>query len=1172
MALFTPRTYVEILGDMYDRLIASTPLTDLNFGSVWTTMLEAAAQEDDEQYFQMLEIIRGYSLDTTTGSDLDSRAFEYGLVRRGASNASTVVNISDSSVVKIFTTAYAGLPGAVAGSLSINADSATNFPTSGSIIIGRNTPNSETVPYSSITVFVNYVRFNLLGALAFDHGTDETIILSQGGDRIIPAGSIVYVPDSDISPKIDFELVDNATIFDGEEKVENVLVAAVEAGSKANVPIGAIQEFAALPFSTAFVSNPQRVTNGKDEETDQELRDRIKNTIQSLSRGTPTSITTGVIGITVGNQRVVSASLVEPTIPADVVKLYIDDGTGFIPTFQKVGYEPIVAAATGGERFLGINNVPIMKAFVETSMEEPYSLSGGELLFVEVNGIVETIGFNSNNFAAPGAATAQEVLTVINSNAALFEARLSSEENKVRIFARSNIDEEIRVTGGTANSALEFPTDEKFTTKLYLERNNEIFLLSKDGRTASLESGNTVNYNLNGSFNLSLVLDGKRDNIIDVWFQSSDFVTPSAVSAQEVCNIIESQAPGLKADPSSNNTRFRLFSNTERSAASKILIVENFDKVWNEEASVLVDRTASVLTNSSNATLFGSNLDYLYLGRKDGPFSSVYFNLSTPASANIDPMFEIWNGTSWEPIGVIDETAGLTQSGHLIFGITPRWVPNVVVSGDAMYYLRIQRNNAAVITSPIESRIRICNANEVFGLPTTETSGTGRDYLLNRFLGQIELQETLQAGDKVSIGSYETRAFVVSQSSGSYPLMGGELLEIVVDGILQSYTFQASDFLIPGSALESEVAAAINANFQGLTASVLGTRVKIRTNRYDSGGSLKINASAANAILLFSEIEKVNLVSHIPAVISVAGPYSFPVSQNVIFILDNNALNNFTAPTHFDSAVTSASSSSVFAATGLNPVFLVNDQILGFEVEFSSGVLSGQRRTISNYVAATGQITVGVAFSSTPGIGDVFQVIPVTAQDVVHFWNNKQVTLLSTNAEVSALAEGFVQVASLQVGENASVEVAGGLSNVQLGFVLQKIIGVDGYRYFTNLAQQTQWLVDGRLDDQENYPGIRAAGAQVEVAEPVKLPIRVQLTVTPREGVTLTSISNDVKSAVSSYVNNLGVGADVIISAITCSVRSVPGVFDVQIDIPSANVAVADNQLARIFEQDILVG
>ena len=141
---FEPRVYPEIIGEMISRLISTTPLTDINFGSVFTTMLEAAAQEDDEQYFQMLEIIRGYSLDTTTGSDLDDRAFEYGLTRNAAQFASTTVTLGDSSITKISTGVYSGLSGAVAGSVKINGDSAASFPVSGSIIVGRNTPNVET--------------------------------------------------------------------------------------------------------------------------------------------------------------------------------------------------------------------------------------------------------------------------------------------------------------------------------------------------------------------------------------------------------------------------------------------------------------------------------------------------------------------------------------------------------------------------------------------------------------------------------------------------------------------------------------------------------------------------------------------------------------------------------------------------------------------------------------------------------------------------------------------------------------------------------------------------------------------------------------------------------------------------------------------------------------------
>ena len=119
MSLFVPRLYTEIVEDMLADLLSSTPLNDLNFGSVFVSMLETAAQEDDEQYFQMLEIIRGYSLDSVFGSDLDDRAFEFNVFRRLPGEASTQVTIRDTAITKVVTGVYAGQPGSPAGSFVI---------------------------------------------------------------------------------------------------------------------------------------------------------------------------------------------------------------------------------------------------------------------------------------------------------------------------------------------------------------------------------------------------------------------------------------------------------------------------------------------------------------------------------------------------------------------------------------------------------------------------------------------------------------------------------------------------------------------------------------------------------------------------------------------------------------------------------------------------------------------------------------------------------------------------------------------------------------------------------------------------------------------------------------------------------------------------------------------
>ena len=333
MAEFKPKVFQQIFGEMFATLVANSPITDANIGSIITTLLEAAAQEDDEQYFQMRNIILNYSLDSTFGEDLDDRAFEYGLTRRKANKSTSTVTIGDSSITKVSTGVFSGLPGASASETVIEGDDSTGFSASGTIIIGRDTLNEESIAYSSITQNTNSVTFNLSASLVNDHGTDETIILSQGGVRGIPAGTGVRVPASDLNAAVAFSVDITVSILDGEEEVIDVAITADTAGSDANVPTGYISEFDTSPFSTATVINLNRITNGKDEETDQELRDRVRETIQSLSRGTAKSITGALIGTVsdTDNKRVVSASIIEPNTIPDIVKLYIDDGTGFIP-------------------------------------------------------------------------------------------------------------------------------------------------------------------------------------------------------------------------------------------------------------------------------------------------------------------------------------------------------------------------------------------------------------------------------------------------------------------------------------------------------------------------------------------------------------------------------------------------------------------------------------------------------------------------------------------------------------------------------------------------------------------------------------------------------------------------------------------------------------------------
>ena len=77
MAKLVLKSFPQILAGKISKFKAETSITDMNAGSVVMGLLEASSREDAQQYVQMHKILRNFNLDTTTGSDLDNRAFEF---------------------------------------------------------------------------------------------------------------------------------------------------------------------------------------------------------------------------------------------------------------------------------------------------------------------------------------------------------------------------------------------------------------------------------------------------------------------------------------------------------------------------------------------------------------------------------------------------------------------------------------------------------------------------------------------------------------------------------------------------------------------------------------------------------------------------------------------------------------------------------------------------------------------------------------------------------------------------------------------------------------------------------------------------------------------------------------------------------------------------------------
>jgi uncharacterized phage protein gp47/JayE len=325
---FVPRTYEQILTDMVAHVKANSTLTDFNIGSAIRTILEAAALEDDEQYYQMVQLLDAFSFSTATAQELDERAADFNLERLDAAQATGVVRFQNGAAVRS-TLAF----DASTGATSINLDDSTEFPISGfpyDVRVGEGTADVEDVAVSANNPVIGVLT---VAALANDHSAGARVTVVSGSTQTIPSGTQVQVPAKGIDLPIVFQTVEAGIVTAGNLDSNLVSVVAAQAGTFSNIGASQVNQFTGgVPFTGATVSNPSSTGGGRDQETDIEFRDRIKLRIQALGRGTPQAIEGGIIGTeeSTTGQRVTTAKLQE-NFTTEEHLLYIDDGTGFTP-------------------------------------------------------------------------------------------------------------------------------------------------------------------------------------------------------------------------------------------------------------------------------------------------------------------------------------------------------------------------------------------------------------------------------------------------------------------------------------------------------------------------------------------------------------------------------------------------------------------------------------------------------------------------------------------------------------------------------------------------------------------------------------------------------------------------------------------------------------------------
>jgi len=557
------KSFNQILGDMIRKIIAETALNDLNAGSVLLTLLEAAASNDFENNTAILNVLELLNIDAIKNNDLDAKAGDFGLSRRTAIKASGLVDIYNTNITKRSTGLYVIKPAPIAGQTKIYVNNTTGWSLTGSLYIGRGTQSFEgPITYTSIVVFPTYSEITLGSALQKDHLISDSVIDSQGQpDILINAGTNVNIPANNQNPEINYITLRDAIIPSGEDKVSGVSVIAIVAGSLGNAGINTITNFDVPPFSGAGVSNTSAFSSGRDIETDTELRNRLKSYSITLARGTAPSIISAVIGVSDpdDSNQVASAVITEPIKVGDPSILYIDDGSGFQPSFAGQSVDKLLNNAVGSEEFLQLANYPLPRPQVINVDEGPFTIIEGSFLRVSVDGQEETIYFDSTQFLNISAATLSEIIIVINTNSTLFKARFANNSTGILLYPVEHDAEIIQVAPLRstddptlyANTLLKFPTDEFSYISLY--KNSE--LLREKAIGAELETASFAQWNITSVGNIIIAVDNTPTQ--DRNFALSDFpgaVSFASLSLQDWVDTFNSKFAGLTAEATPSQT------------------------------------------------------------------------------------------------------------------------------------------------------------------------------------------------------------------------------------------------------------------------------------------------------------------------------------------------------------------------------------------------------------------------------------------------------------------------------------------------------------------------------------------------------------------------------------------------------------------------------------------
>jgi len=830
MSLPVPRSFQQFLKAMIQTYVFKSGVTDINKGSANRSLIEAAALSDYKIQGDIMSALASVDIDRATNADLDRIGFSKGVSRTQARESNGVITIYQKSLIKIATKVYQGTAAPPAGSVTLNIADAANLPAAGSIYIGRGTNNLEgPISYTSITSLGSYYQLALSSPTTKNHNTGEAVVLAQGGNRVIPAGSSVQTKSTLTSESVTFRTINSVTLLDGEVEIKDVPVICTKIGTAGNVSSQSIVEFTSEPFPNAAAINPLAFVSGRDIMADADYRELIKKTEQSRVKGTDLAIIQASIGVqsTDDNKTVTSAEIRKPASRTEPSILFIDDSTGYQPIFSGQGFEQIIDDANGGEKFLQLQKEDLTKASIVCSLEAPFAVTGGMTLSVKIGGLLSEHMFATADFATDGSADTFEVVNSINNNPNLtFSARAYNNSKQFVIFAKAFSSEDIQVStpssGVDANDYFGFAKNITYTLRLYKNDN----LLYKDGITPTIYSNaqNVWNNSITDGSTLKVKVDQTGTQAITI--NNVDFV-PYGYATVNKDNSLASWASVL------NN---KLAGVTVTVEGNKLKMVSNKGANSSARLEITTDNVANSLSIGDNMfeqqAVTGLTSDYA-LNQSTGQIQ-----LASPAVAD-----DVFTAGSKFTRGFIDSS--IFSSGSVTLGSYP--IPKLYVIVDAA----AQKRNVSLSSSVT---VTITNPSAGIGRYTFSVSGV---------ISGVQKDDLVVITDDAAlnpgnIGSFRVSAVdgagtwfevanTIATPEGPIALTGANDFTFInsPNGEVQSVNLPVG--LQTLTALANTIK-----TLQGLTAEVVsGKKIRISTLSFDNAsGSIYLAAQNINASTL----------------------------------------------------------------------------------------------------------------------------------------------------------------------------------------------------------------------------------------------------------------------------------------------------------------------------------